>query len=800
MHMNHPLGNTARVRIEMRRRFLAHGIALAFLVAGASARAAAQDSPRSDTNGSARETTSPPNARAQDRSNAQRGARGQGMQTPPGVSTPPSLPPGVTREQMWPAPTAEDWKKPCLIHWQRTWEDAVAVSRETKKPILICVNMDGEVASEHYAGVRYRQPDMAKLYEPYVCVIASVYRHNPRDYDEEGNRILCPRFGSVTCGEHIWIEPGLFEKFFDGKRVAPRHIMVELDQQETFDVYYAWDTDTIFNSLKKGIADRTVITNDIPRGDRPIVDLAVSKDNEDRTALELAYRKGDREKRRALLDAVAVHPLDGDLDMLRLAIFGYDVELAKTARRLLAQSNSPEAVDLIADALRIPMDPSEREALIAALVRLGETTPRAKTLAAVFQGLSGRSTAVDVQSWSKALTESAPTAVVRERYALESQLESRARSADSKPADAEKRIELAESYLALAVDRKTERKYSRVLLEDARRTAAEARELGANPWRVNSTLALCAANLGNADEAHTYAELAMKDLPADPQGWNACATLALFAEARQEAISKALREKKEWPSQWLTDVHAAYSIIAHHPFGTDAEIVSHYDFLRRLGAAAEAGRVLDEGLTRFPDSWLMHDRLRGRILAEKGADGLEPAYELRLADKNAAPSLESFAGYASLVAAEFHRRAGRDDDALTSYEHGIAHYERAIAAVPESRATSDHFIALALAGRARIELQRGDLEHSLADLLASFERKPEAAASLDGLNISPVDTAKMLRARLADAKRDDLVAQLQAALDKLDPEFLQLPAYEREGPDTRPNVLPPRRRAAQQGR
>jgi hypothetical protein len=107
---------------------------------------------------------------------------------------------------------------------------------------------------------------------------------------------------------------------------------------------------------------------------------------------------------------------------------------------------------------------------------------------------------------------------------------------------------------------------------------------------------------------------------------------------------------------------------------------------------------------------------------------------------------------------------------------------------------------LALAGRARIELQRGDVERSLADLVASFERKPEAAASLDGLNISPVDTAKMLRAKLVELKRDELAQELQAALDKLDPDLLKLPAYEREGPDTQPNLRPPRRRAEQQNR
>jgi hypothetical protein len=101
----------------------------------------------------------------------------------------------VNREQMWFAPTTEDWKKPCLIKWQRTWEDAQAVSKETGKPILVCVNMDGEIASEHYAGVRYRQPEIAALYEPYVCVIASVYRHSERDHDEQGGGFRAPGSG-----------------------------------------------------------------------------------------------------------------------------------------------------------------------------------------------------------------------------------------------------------------------------------------------------------------------------------------------------------------------------------------------------------------------------------------------------------------------------------------------------------------------------------------------------------------------------------------------------------------------------
>src|ERR1700752_1552247 len=115
--------------------------------------------------------------------------------------SPPALPSGSTIESTWPAPTAEDWARPVLVHWQRTFEDAPRVARETNRPIMACVNMDGEVASENWAGVRYRQEETARLLEPYVCVIGSVYRHTPRDYDAEGNRVPCPRFGDVTCSE-----------------------------------------------------------------------------------------------------------------------------------------------------------------------------------------------------------------------------------------------------------------------------------------------------------------------------------------------------------------------------------------------------------------------------------------------------------------------------------------------------------------------------------------------------------------------------------------------------------------------
>jgi len=473
-------------------------------------------------------------------------APGGGAPSPDAIAqgSPTSLPQGVSREQMWPAPAAEDWKTPCLVTWQRTFADALAVSKQTKRPILICVNMDGEIASEHYAGIRYRRPETAALYAPYVCVIASVYRHTPRDYDEEGRRIPCPRFGTVTCGEHIAIEPGLYEEFFDGRRIAPRHIMVELDRAEVYDVFYAWDTDTIFTALKTGIANRPAPPPDA-RGDRPMLERVTSQDVEDRIAVETAYQKGSREVRRALLEGTLAHRDVEEIDLLRLAIFGFDVEMAKLARRALAQCETEAAVDLIAEALKLPMDADERAMLLAAVVRLSEKFPRARTLAAVYQGLASRSSAVDVDGWARSLDLGGASA--QGAYEAQARLESQVEASEARPRDADARLALAESFLDRALGSTIDRRFTRLMVEDARAAALDAEKLGAKGWRLDAVLAVAASQLGDIDQACRRAEAAVTGGMPPPiaeaeglQESNAVAVLALFARARQRAIARAI--------------------------------------------------------------------------------------------------------------------------------------------------------------------------------------------------------------------------------------------------------------------
>jgi len=703
------------------------------------------------------------------------------------MGSPMQLAPGLTEPDMWPAATEEGWQKPVLIQWQRTFDDALRVARATEKPILVCVNMDGEIASEHYAGVRYRDPEAAKFFEPYVCVAASVYRHTPRDHDEQGRRVPCPRLGGVTCGEHIAAETELYEKYFDGLRISPRHIVLEIDGTETSDVYFSWDTATVFTSLKKGAENRPP-PKPLVR-DLPIADRTRSPDVEDRNAIESEYENATPEVRRALLAALVTRREVDQNDLLRLAIFGLDRELARLARQALAKSETEAAVDLIAEALKEALPADEREMLIAAAARLAEKFPRARTLTAVQRGLAQTSKWVDSQRWSAIEYEARARAAAGD---VRSSLEARAARADAHPADTGSRLELAEAFLSRAQDPATERTFAGLLVEDARTSARDAQESGAQGWRLEAVLAVTAALTGDEAAARTHAIAAVEggmllggsdaEVVLDRTGVR---VIALFAQARQHAIRQAYRAGTGWPPEWLSDVNAAYALLAKHPLANDDNLVSFYDFLRWLGGAPRANAILDEALTRFPGSPLVHDRLRARVLWESGPEGLEATYTARLAEADAPADLQWFAGYASLVAAEHHRRVGDVQKALAAYERGIAHYESFVVRVPDRRETTDHFVALALAGRARLALDRGDFEAATRDVLASFTRGPQAGATPDGLNITPVETAKMLSARLESAPNPTLLASLQAGMDALDPQLLEKRAYELETPTPR---------------
>ncbi len=706
------------------------------------------------------------------------------------LGSPPGLPAGLEEEAMWPAASAEGWKQPCLVRWQRTFDDAVRVARAEHRPILVAVNMDGEIASEHFAGVSYRQPETAALLSRYACVVASVYRHTPRDYDEDGRRVECPRFETVTCGEHVEAERELYEKYFDGKRIAPRHIVLDLDGKETYDVYYSWDTATVFTAYRKGVEGWP----EPLEGPEPTLpNLVRSADVEDRESLERGFADGDVETKRVILTSLLEEQAVDQVEVLRAAIFGLDLGLASLARAALAKCETEGALDLMAEVLKSPLEASERQLLLEAVARLAQGSPRARTLGALHSGLSLGSHHIGTEAAARLASEYEASA------GRLVDAPARAAAAEARPDDPGALLELAEALRAQAQGAE-ERRFADLLFEDARSAARSAERLGAKGPRLDAVMAVASAELGDPPTARARAVAAVEGgllqagetLATDGagaatlDGASKARVLRLFAEARQRSIREAYRAGESWAPEWLSDVNAAYSVLAAGPLADATPLVDYHDFLRWIGATTRADAVLDEALQRFPDSPVLHERLRGRLLWEGGPEGLERGYAERLARGEAAGAdatqISWFAGYASLVAAEHWRRRGEFAAAAAAYGRAIAHYERNIELFPDGRDTALHFVALSEAGRARDALERGELDAATGAMIAALQLRPDSAASPDGLNITPVATAKMLKAKLLETGDGERGARVQAALDALDPRLLEPPPSEQ--PDT----------------
>ncbi|MFK7741210.1 MAG: hypothetical protein AB8H80_12900 [Planctomycetota bacterium] len=703
-------------------------------------------------------------------------------------------PSGLVPEQMWYAPTAEDWAKPVRIRWQRTWADAVKLSQQTKKPLLVCVNMDGEIASEHYAGVRYRDPELAKLFEPYVCVIASTYRHNPRDYDDEGRRIPCPRLGCVTCGEHIAMEPIVYKKFLDGKRISPRHIMVELDGSEVYDVFYTWDVESVFQTLDEGIKNRKIQAQPIVKGDRSLRERLLSPDSEDREQIEREFATASADEKKRMLDLGIEAGKDVPLELLRQASRSLDPAMQSKARQGLLKTEEPLAVELIADTLQAPLPQQERESLVSALERFGEQSTHARTLATAHRGLDAGTSAIDGKKWQSVL--------VGEAYQgrgegdgfdqMVAQATERDAALAAKPDDPNARLDVAESSLMQALelaDREEQglqngpgaarlyRRQRALLLEDTERNLERAETAGLEGWRTQALRAALLAEQGRRQQAFQLAAKAMPAMPPEAPGRLAKEILELFAHGRQFLIRQAVRQKKQWPGEWTGDVHTAYTLLLRHPLGSDIHVADHYDFLQFF-RSPDAEAVLTEGIQRFPASARLHQRVRGMLLSQGGIDALRSYYKKALQQADHPLTLPWFAGYADLVIAEQHRRNQKPQLAQQAYREALTQFEDYATATGNDDGA--HYQAMAHAGLARLALQRDDLDLTFSELQQVFQLRASAAAATDGLGVTAMQTAEMLRGRALSLEDPDLAERLDAVLEALPDEAYVLPEYEQK--------------------
>ncbi|MBI3819381.1 MAG: hypothetical protein HY286_11860 [Planctomycetes bacterium] len=670
------------------------------------------------------------------------------------------------QRESWAAPRAANWKQPPLVEWQRNYDDALALSFATGRPLLICVNMDGEAASENYAGIRYRTAEFAKLANVYIPLIVSVDRHNARDYDDSGKRIPCPRFGRVTCGEHIELEPRVFDKYFKNQRVAPRHIGVSDDGKILFDCFLNFDASPVVKALRDNAASAA------PKAEPS---SAAGVDVKDREAAERDYIQGDINKRKSLLES-ALNSKSGDAtDLIRLGVYDSNETVAALARKALVARATPHSVSLLVEALRRAKSGEERDALVTVLTRLSKDSARARWVTTVFKALSSKSNIINTNAWFEQLKKPAPAAAAPDADELDTQIQKcAAQLKESKdPALATK---LASLTLQFAENRMAAGKDPGYLLADAGAALDQARKLGADSEQYHLLRALVANYQNHPESIEAELRKALPGLLADAFSKNTFNGLAMFARTMYTRIAADQNANKEWPAQWLSDAHVAYSVAEAHPLAVADTFAQHVDLLFWLDAVEVGYSILEKGLHKFPDAAALHERLRARILEDRGLDALETTYSEMVKKTPGSGAAHWFSGFASITAAEYYKKGGRDAESNGAYGRAIALFEKSAQLVPDYHESSEHYISLALAGRARVELEVGNLDAAVADLAAAFARKPQIGEVEDGLSHTPAMTLRSMRWTLDEEKRADLREKLESELTKIDPDLASRPS------------------------
>jgi tetratricopeptide (TPR) repeat protein len=211
------------------------------------------------------------------------------------------------------------------IVWQRTLDDALALARAEDRPLLLALNMDGESASDRIVVEEYRDPAFVESTRPFVCLVGTVFRHAPRDHDDAGRRIPCPRLGGVTCGEHIALEPLVYERYLaDGERVAPRHALVLPDGTKAFDVSLSYDLLDIDRAVAAGAAAERTRRATLGLARAPAApaagwaELAARRDDPGRARLEQALAAAPTAELGTALLALGTGGDAGTIDALRV--------------------------------------------------------------------------------------------------------------------------------------------------------------------------------------------------------------------------------------------------------------------------------------------------------------------------------------------------------------------------------------------------------------------------------------------------------------------------------------------------
>ncbi len=657
----------------------------------------------------------------------------------------------------WVRATEAQRAQPPLMAWQRSLEDAQALAAASGKPLLICVNMDGEPACESIAWYYYREPAFAALARGFVCVLASPDRRNPRDYDGRGRRIVDPKFGRLINWEHQSIEPTLYERYFNGRRVAPRHVGVSPSGEVLFDVFLVGDLSPVEEQLRTH-----GVLGPLPAAEDEAALLA-SPDAAHRERLEAGFLLADAAER-ARLAGLALDPARRTQhpDLLRLALCDPDPAVAAAARAAVVAA--PELVTPLLFGVAWRRAPTEqtRTAVVAAaearLAAMSEDDEGAAQLAASVRGWRGLLASVDwldVDAWCARLAAAdaapIPSRTPDDLAALDVRIEQLEAGVAADDGDGGLRLELAAANMEYALIRAADGKDPSFLLLDARSHAQAAAEVGAPRARASAYVAWSSYLLNELEAAAPAARDAVSGLEEEAQTELACQALEVLAQCRTRDLYAAMSAGDEWPATWVAELAAVHRVLRAHPLATEAQLRAGLELLGQIDAGGVAVDAAVAAVARMPWSQTLHEQLRGAVLAGPGPRGMTPAYaSLEIATDQRA-TVDWYQGLAELVAAEQLVRDREPVAALAGYVHSLASFDRAVAAAPAFADSAHHYQALAWAGSATLYGERGEWAAAAHAAARGLGLREATGDSEDGLGRTPRQRARDVLEQLAVA-------------------------------------------------
>lgn len=687
---------------------------------------------------------------------------------------------------------------PPLMPWQRNLDDALALSQATGKPLLICVNMDGELASEALAADRYRDPEFVALVDGFIPVLASPDRHDPLDYTSRGERVPDTKFGRVTNLEHIAIEPTLFERYFDGRRVAPRHVGIAPDGQVLFDLYLLNDLSKIDEALAEfGKFEDAAESSDVDAEDPPLdpepasgdgvapdrtpatpaakstesdseapteldeAALLASPDAAHRERIEARFVAAQTEDRvRLAAEALSSSRATQHPELLNLALHDPDPSVRAAAIANLTGHPTSAPIRHFITAARLLGDQvsDERDALIAALVLRSDSTGTDGDLAALqlakaLREVGSGSSVIQVDAWElgasgRAALEPDPSTDWAERLGqIEQHLAADPANADWNVMYALNGREYAKSLIASGGD-------PGLLLQDVLQAAQRARATRPYGGPANALLGWSYYQTLDFQSALEATRLAVRPLEPWSSTPLAVETMDILADCSTRLLYDDIVQERVYADGLIADATAAHQVLRAHPLGTEAQAIRGLQLLESVDLLAAQQRAAREALERWPASSALHEWYRWILLRDVGPDGLLTAYDdMKLRGLSAQDRL-SFAGLAKLRAAERRIDERQSRRAIEDYRLCIQDLETAIGASSSVRTFARWYQAQARAGRAGLYLAANRLDEALAEILLCFSFESEGHDQPGPKGVTPRQTLRTIRDTLSRNGRD----------------------------------------------